>query len=261
MPAFDPNTPSIARVYDYLLGGKDNFAVDRELGDKLIEIYPPAAETVRENKKFLTRAVTWVAGQGISQFIDLGAGLPTSPTTQETAQAVAGEAKVAYVDNDPVVVTHLQALLAKGHPGVTVVDDDIANVAAVLEAVAAGIDLSAPACLILGSLLHFFPPESGRELLSAYLAALAPGSYLILSLGIGEQSRSSEAGNPFLSTYRQGGNPMYNYTLAQAGSLFDGLEIIPPGIAEVRAWRGGWTGLPESARPAEGMVGAVARVP
>ena len=257
VPEFDVNTPSIARVYDYLLGGKDNFAVDRELGDKLLEVYPPAAETVRENKKFLARAVTWVAEQGISQFVDLGAGLPTAPTTQETAQEVVPGARVVYVDNDPVVVRHLQALVANGHAGVTVVDDDLGNVDAILRGVAAGIDLSAPACLMMGSLLHFFPPDAGRDLVGRYVAALARGSYLILSVGLGDQP--GDSANPFLRAYRQSGNPMHNYTWAQVEALFDGLEVTTPGITDVRAWRAGWTDLPESAR--RGIVGAVARVP
>jgi O-methyltransferase involved in polyketide biosynthesis len=260
VPEFDVTVPSIARVYDYLLGGKDNFAVDRELGDKLIEAYPPVAETARENKKFLSRAVSWVAGEGIGQFIDLGAGLPTSPSTQESAREIVPGAKVAYVDNDPVAISHLRALLAEGSPGVTVVDEDIQNAEAVLGAVGAGVDLSAPACLVMGSLVHFFPPDTGREVVRRYVAALAPGSFLVLSVGF-DDDVARASGNPFISTYRQGGNPLHNYKWAQVEALFDGLELVGPGITDVRAWRAGWTDLPRSAHPERGIVGAVARVP
>jgi hypothetical protein len=259
VPEFDVNAPSIARVYDYLLGGKDNFAADRELGDKLIAAYPPIAQTVRDNKGFLARTVSWVAGQGIGQFIDLGPGLPTSPSTRGTAREIVPEAKVAYVDNDPVAVSHLRALLASGCPGVTVVNDDIRNVDAVLRAVATGIDLSAPACLVMGSLVHFFPPGIGRDIVSQYVAALAPGSFLILSVGFDDAGAEGQ-GNPFLSAYQQGGNPLHNYTWAQVEALFDGLELVGPGITNVRAWRAGWADLPRLARPAGGIVGAVARV-
>src|SRR5580700_6073711 len=106
---FDPTTPSIARVYDYLLNGKDNFAVDREVADKLLAVAPIAALVMRENRQFLARAAGWAAKQGIGQFIDLGCGMPTAPNTHQSAQAVADDAQVAYIDNDPVVLTHLRA--------------------------------------------------------------------------------------------------------------------------------------------------------
>jgi O-methyltransferase involved in polyketide biosynthesis len=251
---FDEGVPNIARVYDYWLGGKDNFAADRELGDKLLAQYPPTAALVRENKQFMTRAVTWVAEQGISQFIDLGAGLPTSPSTQSAAQAVCPGARVTYVDIDPVVIVHLRALLAHHNPGVHVVERDLREVDAVIAGVSAGIDLRAPACLMMGSLLHFFPVAEGQQMLRRYLAALAPGSYLILSVGRAEGEESSE----FISTYRQGGVPLHYYSAADIGTLFSGLEVVPPGITEARAWRAG----PACPAPVtgRGMAAAVARV-
>src|SRR5262249_7706097 len=157
--------------------------------------YPPTAEIVRENKQFLSRAVTWVANQGIAQFVDLGAGMPTSPNTQETAHAVRPGARVAYVDTDPVVVSHLHALLERGTSGITVVENAVRETDTVLAAVAEGIDLREPACLIMGSLLHFFPPDAARDLLRRYVAALAPGSYLILSVGRAD----GEASDRFIS--------------------------------------------------------------
>ena len=113
VPDFDPTTPSIARVYDYLLDGKDNFAVDREVAQRMMAVAPLTAEVTRENRQFLARAVAWAANRGITQFIDLGCGLPTAPNTHETARAIAAGARVAYLDNDAVVLSHLHALAAK----------------------------------------------------------------------------------------------------------------------------------------------------
>src|SRR5579859_8110667 len=155
--SFDPRTPSIARVYDYLLGGKDNFAADREVAEKLLAVYPPVVETVPESRRFVERAVTWVAGQGVTQFIDLGAGLPTAPNTHATAQAASAAAAVAYVDNDPVVTSHLTALLAHHSDRVAVVDGDLHDRDAILGAAGlrAVIDLGQPVCVIMGMILHF----------------------------------------------------------------------------------------------------------
>src|SRR6202035_5486657 len=168
---FDPGTPSIARVYDYLLNGKDNFAVDREVAERLLAVAPLTAEVTRENSQYLARAVTWAARQGVTQFIDLGCGMPTEPNTHQTARVIAGGARVAYVDNDAVVLSHLRALAAKGDPAVSVVDGDVREVAAILDAVAAGIDRSAPACLLMGFLLHFFAPDAAQDLVARYAAA------------------------------------------------------------------------------------------
>lgn len=155
MAQFDPSVPSIARVYDFFLGGKDNFAADRALAEQQIAFAPLIPVLARENRQFLARAAAWAAHQRITQFIDLGCGMPTAPNTHESARAVAPDAKVAYVDNDPVVLSHLNALVAKGDPGITVVDGDVREQATILAAIASGIDLSAPACLIMGYLLHF----------------------------------------------------------------------------------------------------------
>jgi hypothetical protein len=256
VPDFDANSPSIARVYDLLLGGKDNFAADRELADRLIALYPPLPDIVRENRQFLTRAVTWVANQGISQFIDLGAGMPTSPNTHETAQAVDRDALVAYVENDPVAVNHLNAVLAKGNPGVTVVDGDVRDVDTILGAVSGGLDLRTPACLIMGSLLHFFEAGAARDLTARYVAALAPGSYLVLSAGSGD----GEQADRFFGMYTKEAARAYNHPAAEIATFFGPLEIMPPGVTEARLWRPGWADLP--AHPArEGhVVAGVARV-
>ena len=194
-----------------------------------------------ENRQFLSRAATWVANQGIGQFIDLGCGMPTAPNTHESVQAIDRDARVAYVDNDPVVVNHLHALLAKGNPGVTVVDGDVRDVAAVLDGVRAGIDLSAPVCMVAGALLHFFTADAGRDLMAKYTAALAPGSYVVVSvLHLAETAAADEGFN----AYRSKAAPVYSHPLPDVASFFGELELLPPGMVDVRLWQPGWE-LPE----------------
>jgi O-methyltransferase involved in polyketide biosynthesis len=254
VPEFDARTPAIARVYDYLLDGKDNFAVDREAAERLMAVQPLVAEMVRANRQFLAHAVTWTADQGISQFIDLGCGMPTAPNTHETARAVAADARVAYVDNDPVVLNHLRALTAKGDPGLTVIDGDVREAANLLAAIAADIDLSAPTCVLLGWLLHFFPPAAARDLVAGYVEALAPGSYVVLSVGRGDGDAADEA----TDTYSAGVAQIYNHSIADFTSFFGDLELVPPGVADAREWRPGWE--PVHLRPRKGQtIAGVAR--
>ena len=232
MADFDPTTPSIARVYDYLLNGKDNFAVDREVAEKLLAVVPISADVMRENRQFLARATKWAAAQGITQFIDLGCGMPTVPNTHGSAGAVITEPRVAYVDNDAVVLAHLRALAAHGNSGVTVIESDVREVAATLEAVSAAVDQSQPACLLMGALLHFFPADAARDLVAGYVASLAPGSYVVLSVGRGD----GDAANQGFRAYSSGGNQSYNHSVADFTSLFGGLTLVPPGIVDARAW-------------------------
>lgn len=232
MADFDPTTPSIARVYDYLLNGKDNFAVDREVAEKLLAVVPISADVMRENRQFLARATRWAAGQGITQFIDLGSGMPTEPNTHGSAQTLIAAPRVAYVDNDAVVFTHLRALAAQGNPGVTVVEDDVRDIAATLEAVSAGIDLSRPACLLMGALLHFFPAGAARDLVAGYVAALAPGSYVVLSVGRGD----GDAADQGFRAYSSGGNQSFNHSVADFRDFFGDLALVPPGVVDARDW-------------------------
>jgi O-methyltransferase involved in polyketide biosynthesis len=246
---FDPNTPSIARVYDYLLDGKDNFAADRKVAEQLLAIAPLAAQVTRENRQFLARAVTWAANQGISQFVDLGCGLPTSPSTHETVRAITEDARVAYIDNDVVVLTHRRALAPKGEAGVTAVDGDVREPAVILDAVAAGIDLGAPACLVLGFLLHFFAPDDARALVADYVAALAPGSYVVLSAGRGD----SDAADKGFGAYSAGATRVHNHSVTEFASFFGDLNLVPPGVVDARAWRPGWE-EPVRLAPRDGQV-------
>jgi hypothetical protein len=253
---FDPSVPSIARVYDYFLGGKDNFAADRALADQQIAIAPLIPVMARENRQFLSRAVTWAAGQGIAQFIDLGCGMPTEPNTHESARAVIPAARVAYADNDPVVLGHLNALTAKGNPGVTAVAGDIREPAQILAAVAEGIDLGRPACLILGYLLHFSTAGAARELVASYTAALAPGSCVVISV----VHADSDAADEGFGGYSKSVVPVYNHSAADFTRFFGPLELIPPGAVDARRWRPGWEGDLNLKKREGYVLAAVARV-
>ena len=183
MTGFDSSVPNMARVYDCWLGGKDHYAADRDEAGRLLRIYPPLREMVRENRAFLAQAVTWAAGQGIGQFIDLGAGLPTVQNTHEVARAVLPAARVAYVDIDPVVLAHARALLATSD-GVTAVAADLRDPAAVLATreLRAVIDPAEPVGVILGAVLHFLDADAARQVTAGYARLMAPGSCLVISV-------------------------------------------------------------------------------
>jgi O-methyltransferase involved in polyketide biosynthesis len=254
---FDPNAPSIARVYDYLLGGKDNFAVDRDVALKLLAVAPIAADVMLENRQFLARATTWIAEQGITQFIDLGCGMPTVPNTHQRAQAVNPGAHVAYVDIDAVVLAHLRALAAQGNPDVTVIDGNVREVDVILNTVIASIDLSRPVCLTMGALLHFFTPDDARDLVARYVAALAPGSYVVLSVGRADGDEESQGFGTYSSA---GAAQVYNHSVAEFTGFFGPLPLVPPGVIDARAWHpDGDQPVPLAPRPGQALVG-VARV-
>jgi SAM-dependent methyltransferase len=232
MPEFDPTKPSIARVYDYVLGGKDNYAADRDVADRLLAIVPLIGEMAVENRQFLSRAATWAAKSGISQFADLGCGLPTVPNTHESVLGINPAARVAYVDNDPVVIRHLQALFAQGNPGVRVTDADAGDAATVIDALRESLDLSRPVCLIIGYLLHFYTAGAARDLVSRYAAALAPGSCVVLSV----LHYDGDAADEGMRTYSSEVASMYMHTPADIASFFGPFELVPPGITDTRQW-------------------------
>jgi O-methyltransferase involved in polyketide biosynthesis len=260
MPAFDPRTPSIARVYDYLLGGKDNFAADREVAEKLLAVYPPIIETVPESRRFVERAVSWAAAeQGIRQFIDLGAGLPTAPNTHETAQAASPAAVIAYVDNDPVVISHLTALLAQHNDRVAVISADVRDHEAVFgdSGLRAMIDLGTPVCVVMGMILHFETAGAASALVKRYMSAMVPGSCLIATIASGKGSLAGE----FYQTYNASGfATMHNHTPADFASFFDDLEVIPPGLGDARQVRPGWSELRPAPKRPDRVLAGIARV-
>ena len=192
--ALDTSVPNMARIYNYWLGGKDHFAADRAEADRLVALYPPLPALVRENRAFLIKATRWAARQGIGQFIDLGAGLPASPSVHQAARAVLPAARVAYVDIDPVVLTHAVALLATGD-GVAAVDADLRDPAAVLghQDLRAVIDPGRPVCVILGAVVHFLDPDAACAVTAGYVSLMAPGSCLVLSCARFEDEDAGQA--------------------------------------------------------------------
>ncbi len=256
---FDPRTPNIARIYDYLLGGKDHYPADREAAQSILIDFPEVADVARANRRFVTRAVHHVAAQGITQYIDIGAGLPTVPAVHETAQLVNPAARVAYVDNDSLVITHARALLAGG-PGVTVVPGDMRDPAVILADpdLRLLLDLEQPVCVLLASVLHFLLPAEADASVAAFRAAMAPGSYLIASAG------TSTGTDPALidrlrSAYANTSD-ITGRTAEEIAAWFTGLDVIPPGLVNVNAWRPGsprhWL-----AQPSARIIGAAARKP
>jgi O-methyltransferase involved in polyketide biosynthesis len=235
VPDDDLKTPSIARVYDYLLGGSDNYPADREAGDRLIEVFPAVVSAARENRQFLARAVTWAANRGVSQFIDLGCGMPTTPTTHGSARAVRPEARVTYVERDPVALSRLRGLVRPGTSGMTVVAGDLGDPGALGADIWAGLDPAAPTCLILGLVLHFYPLARATSLVASYSAALAPGSYLVISMAHGNGAE----GERWFSAYSAGPARARNYSVAEITALFGGTELVPPGVVDVRQWHPG----------------------
>jgi SAM-dependent methyltransferase len=254
---FDVSKPSIARVYDYWLGGKDNFAADRKVGDRLTKIAPELPVMVRENKEMLARAVGWSAGQGIGQFIDLGCGLPTAPATHQTARRAAPQARTAYVDNDLIVISHLAALLGKD-PMAAVINGDVNDSETVLAAAGGLIDLSRPVCLLLGAMVHFYELDEARDLIASYVRVLAPGSHVLLSAGYMPPGPDAER---FLMVYSAGPSPLYVHPAEDLTALLDGLEILPPGVADARVWRPGWAVVPDPGPRAIWMNAVMAQVP
>ncbi len=233
---FDATKPNIARAYDYLLGGKTNFAADRELADRLVEIYPGTRQLVWENRQFLARALHYVLAQAISQYVDLGAGLPTSPAVHEIVRGHDLTAGVVYVDNDPVVINHLLALATSGDDHTDAVAADVVKPAAVLDAVQATglIDWDKPVCLILAMVLHFLDAATARDVVSAYVSELAPGSHVIITVGCGKPV----IGRQITRAYDAAA--VFNHTPDEVAGFFTGLDLIKPGIADARAWMPGW---------------------
>ncbi len=241
MDAFDTTRPNIARVYDYWLGGKDNFVADRELARTMTEVNPGIPAMARANREFVVSAVGKAANAGISQFLDLGAGLPTHPAVHEAARAVHPDARVLYVDNDPVVVTHARALLATT-PGISAVEADITRPDEVLAhpATAAAIDWAQPVAVILAAILHFHDPAAAGRIVAAYADAAPAGSHLAVSVFSGHDE-DMEAGSRAAYTAA----PFWVHAATDMSRWLDGLDVLPPGICEARRWVSGMGGIPK----------------
>lgn len=237
--AFDSNIPNVARIYDFLLHGKDNYAADREAARKLLEAVPGAAVAARDNRAFLSRAVRFLAGEaGIRQFIDIGAGLPTRGNVHEIAHNVDPACRVVYADNDPVVTAHARALLASS-PHVAAISADLRDPGHLLTHPAAEelIDFSRPVAVLMVAVLHFLPDSDDPwEIVRTCKSAMAPGSYLVLSHVTGDGS-PAEAIRQAAEIYEHASAPGIARSRDQITRFFHGLDLIPPGLADAARWR------------------------
>jgi hypothetical protein len=236
----DTSRPHPARTYDYFLGGKDNFAADREVGDKVIAGWPAIRVGVRENRKFLARAVRYLAGEaGIRQFLDIGTGLPTADNTHEVAQAVAPPARVVYVDNDPLVLAHARALLTSTPEGRTdYIHADLRDPVSILNdpVTRDALDFTQPIALVLLAILHMIPDEENPAgIVATLLDALPPGSYVVASHITGEHNTgAAEAEHRFQEASL---NAQWRDADVFARLAFPGLDLVPPGVVLTSEWR------------------------
>ncbi|MFE4667493.1 SAM-dependent methyltransferase [Streptomyces sp. NPDC056716] len=231
--------PHSARMYDYYLGGKTNYAVDRDAAETVIRAFPAVGTTARVNRAFMHRAVRTLAHLGVRQFIDVGTGIPTSPNLHEVAQAVAPECRVAYVDNDPIVLVYADELLHGSADGRTCyVHGDATRPQDVINAVKNEeiIDFAQPVALSLHALLHFVPGDKEPyRIVRRFLDALAPGSYLSLSHATGDFAPG--AWQTIVDTYTRSGTPAQVRTKAEVERFFEGLELISPRVVVAHRWR------------------------
>jgi S-adenosyl methyltransferase len=238
-PTFDTSVAHIARVYDYWLGGKDNYEADRRAGEAAIDAYPDLVFGVRTNRAFLARVVRYLAAEaGIRQFLDIGTGIPTANNTHEVAQAVAPQARVAYVDNDPVVLAHARALLTTASEGATsYIDSDLRDTHTILGQAAKTLDFSQPIAVMLLAVMHLIgDDEDPYQIVATLMDAVPPGSYLALSHVASDiQPEQMEEMRSRLNrlmhqkgTYRSRG---------EIARFFEGLDLVEPGVVEVQRWR------------------------
>jgi hypothetical protein len=239
--------PNPARIYDYFLGGKDNFPADREVAEQVVAIAPVARDIVEDNRAFLRRAVRLLAGEaGIRQFIDLGSGLPTQGNVHEIAQAVAPDARVVYVDNDAMVVTHSRALLAGDNTAA--IEADLRDPDSVMRhpEVRELIDFDQPIALLLMAILHFVPDdEDPYGIVARFRDAMAAGSYLALSHGTRDiparpdmsPEAMAEMGAKVERLYQLTTASLVTRTHAQVERFFDGFDLLDPGLVEIQLWR------------------------
>ncbi|EDY45132.1 SAM-dependent methyltransferase [Streptomyces sp. SPB074] len=251
-PKIDTSKPHPARMYDWMLGGKDNYPVDEELGRQMVALEPQLPLMARMNRAFMRRATRWLATQGIDQFLDIGSGIPTEPNLHQLAQRERPEARVVYCDRDPIVMAHAEALL-RGTPegALDFALVDAHDTAAVLALAAKTLDLSLPVAVSLVALLHFIRDEDGaHELVSAFKDALAPGSYLVLSHFTAD-FHSAEDIAKASGAYRAKGLTAALRTRAEFSRFLDGFEPVEPGVVLAEQWH------PELGEPVPGQEGHI----
>ncbi|GAA4899077.1 SAM-dependent methyltransferase [Streptomonospora salina] len=235
-PELDTSVPHSSRIWNYWMGGKDNFAIDREVGDQVYASFPEIADLARTSREFLSRVVTYLAGTaGIRQFLDIGTGMPTVNNTHEVAQAVAPESRVVYVDNDPLVLVHARALLVGSPEGVTdYIDADLRDPDAILERAADVLDFDQPVALMLLGILGHMPDDEVQPIIRRLMDALPSGSYLAMYDG----TNTSEAYNEAMERgNQQGGVPYLLRSPEAIESRFNGMELVDPGVVPCPMWR------------------------
>lgn len=258
-PRIDASVPHSARIFTYWLGGKDHYPVDREAGERVREAFPGIVDLALAGRQFLGRTVRYLAGEaGVRQFLDVGTGLPTVDNTHEVAQRVAPDARIVYVDNDPLVLLHAQALLASAPAGRTdYVDADLRDPGAILEAASRTLDFSRPvALMLLGILAHIDDYDEARRIVRRLMDGLPPGSYLTVRDG----TDTDEAYTAALRGYNASGAVPYHLrTPEQIAGYFEGLALVAPGVVPCPRWR------PETAdpwdKPEPALLGGMARKP
>ncbi|WP_433325287.1 SAM-dependent methyltransferase [Spirillospora sp. CA-294931] len=238
LDAVDLRTPNVARMYDYLLGGKDNYAADREAVEEVVRRAPDTPFVARENRAFLGRGVRFLAESGIRQFVDIGSGLPTQGNVHEIAHQIAPDARVVYADVDPIVLTHGRALLA-GTPGVAVIQGDARRVEDILAhpELTKLIDLDQPVAVLMLAVLHFIDDADDPPGIVARLrSAMAPGSHLMIShvtADFDDDCRVREAG----AVYEKATSQITLRARAEVERLFDGFDLVEPGLTTLSLWR------------------------
>lgn len=237
-PDISPDIPSVARMYDYYLGGFHNFAVDRQAAERALAIYPGLRLVMQANRAFLRRAVRYMVEQGVDQFIDIGSGIPTAGNVHEVAQELNPQARVVYVDVDPVAITHSNAIL-RDQPGVTAVLADARQPEALLQQLAAAhlLRLNRPVGVLCLMLLHFVPDDAvALHMVRALRGAMAPGSYLVVSHATSDKM-PDEARLQMSRLYAGTSSPIVARSSAQIAEYFDGLQLVPPGLVYLPSWR------------------------
>jgi hypothetical protein len=237
---FDARVAHPARVYDYWLGGKDNFEADRVAGEETIAAYPAIQASARANRAFLARTVGYLAAtEGIRQFLDIGTGLPTASNTHEVAQSVAPESRIVYVDNDPLVLSHARALLtSRPEGGTAYLDADLRDTDKILEQATETLDFTKPVAIMLLAILHYIPDlAEAQRIVARLISAVPSGSYVTISHAASDISPEEMAEmirrmNEHLAEGNHVGRPR-----AVVAQFFDGLELVRPGVVKVTEWR------------------------
>jgi hypothetical protein len=245
-PGFDTSVPQTARIWNYWLGGKDNYPADRQVGDQVLEAFPAIVENARASRAFLIRAVRYLAGEaGIRQFLDVGTGLPTANNTHQVAQRVAPESRIVYVDNDPIVLMHARALLTSTPEGATAyVDADLRDPDRILREATRTLDLARPvAVMLMGILGHIADDDEAQSIVARLMGAVCSGSYLTMNDGTDTSPEVVEAAR----IWNLSANPTYHLRSPdRIARFFDGLELVEPGVVSPPRWRPepGASGLP-----------------